>query len=208
VGVAGLVLKYRMPRPSESAAVPLPLQDARQAIRIARHRAGEWNLDPHRIGIMGFSAGGHLASTVGTHLDEGRPAAADPLARISARPDFMILIYPVISFREEVGHTGSRTHLLGKDPDPKLVTQYSNELRVGPRTPPAFGVHTRDDHVKIENSILFHQALKKAAIPSRLEIYEKGGHGYGLGTAGGEVAAWPASCVEWMKSLGLLDRPQ
>ena len=205
--VAGIVLKYRMPRPAETVGqVPWPLQDARQAIRITRQNAEEWKLDPARIGIMGFSAGGHLASTVGTHLDEGQSKSADPLARLSARPDFMILIYPVISFRDEVGHTGSRNNLLGRTPDPKLIEEYSNELRVTPRTPPTFGVHTKDDGVKIANSILFHEALKKEGVPSRLEIYEKGGHGYGLGTAGGDVATWPARCEEWMKSMKLLER--
>lgn len=205
IGVAGIVLKYRMPRPAESVGeVPWPLQDARQAIRIARHNAAEWKLDPKRIGIMGFSAGGHLASTVGTHIDEGNPKATDPLAKLSARPDFMILIYPVISFRDEVGHTGSRNNLLGKSPDTKLIEEYSNELRVTPQTPPTFGVHAKDDGVKIANSILFQEALKKHGVPGQLEIYEKGGHGYGLGRNGGEVATWPGRCAEWMKAQGLL----
>jgi acetyl esterase/lipase len=153
---------------------------------------------------MGFSAGGHLASTAGTHFDAGTPEAADPLDRLSCRPDFLVLIYPVISMQNPIAHQGSRKNLLGANPDPKLLELYSNELQVTAQTPPAFLVQTRDDGVKVENSIRFDEAMKKAGVPSELNLFDKGGHGYGLGINGGEVATWPQRFEKWLESKGLL----
>ncbi|HEX2971082.1 MAG TPA: alpha/beta hydrolase [Tepidisphaeraceae bacterium] len=207
IGVAGVVLKYRMPHPELSAGEkPWPLQDAQRAIRTVRERAKDWKLDPKRVGIMGFSAGGHLASTAGTHFEEGKADASDPVERWSCRPDFMILVYPVVTFKSPLAHEGSRVNLLGKEADEKLVAEYSNELQVTPRTPATFLIHAKDDGVKVENSLQFRDALVKAGVPCRLELYEKGGHGYGLGMNGGEVATWPSRCAEWLKGQKLLDR--
>ena len=153
---------------------------------------------------MGFSAGGHLASTAGTHFDAGQRDAADPIERESSRPDFLILGYPVISLKDPIAHQGSRQNLLGKSPAPGLVELYSNELQVTPQTPPTFLVHAKDDKVKVENSIRFYEALKRAHVPCEIQLYEKGGHGYGLGVNGGEVATWPARCAAWMKTRKLL----
>ncbi|MGE5608916.1 MAG: alpha/beta hydrolase [Bacillota bacterium] len=207
IGVAGVILKYRMPHPELSAnEKPWPLQDAQRAIRLVRSNAQKWHLDPKRVGIMGFSAGGHLASTAGTHFDAGKPDASDPVERLSCRPDFMILGYPVVTFKKPIAHEGSRNALIGKDADEKLVEEYSNELQVTPQTPPTFMVHAKDDGVKVENSLQFRDALQKANVPCRLELYEKGGHGYGLGMNGGEVATWPARCAQWLKEQKLLDK--
>ncbi|MCX7049527.1 MAG: alpha/beta hydrolase [Candidatus Sumerlaeota bacterium] len=205
LGVVGIVLKYRMPKPDVTKdQKPWPLLDAQRAIRLARSRAKEWRIDPARIGIMGFSAGGHLASTAGTHFDAGESGAADPVARMSSRPDFLILGYPVITFKDPIAHKGSRANLIGKTPDPKMIELYSNELQVTPQTPPAFLVHAKDDGVKVDNSLLFQEAMKKAGVPCELQLYEKGGHGFGLGVNGGEVATWPERCAAWMKAQKIL----
>lgn len=205
IGVAGIVLKYRMPHPELSAGEkPWPLQDAQRALRLVRSHAAEWKLDPKRVGIMGFSAGGHLASTAGTHFDLGDANAADLIDRLTCRPDFMILGYPVITFKSPLGHSGSRDAFLGKNADAKLVDEYSNELQVTPQTPPTFLVHAQDDGVKCENSIQFRDALAKAGVPCELALFDKGGHGYGLGMNGGEVATWPKKCEQWLRSQKLL----
>ncbi len=202
LGVAGLVLKYRMPRPAESKdALPYPLQDAQRAIRTCRARAAVWRIDPAKVGILGFSAGGHLASTAATHHDAGKPGAADPVERQGCRPDFAILVYPVVSLVEPFTHAGSRNNLLGKDADRARLETYSNELQVDAQTPPTFLVHAKDDPVKVENSQAFAKALEKAGVPHVLQLYDKGGHGFGLGVHGGDVAQWPARCAEWMKAL-------
>jgi len=208
IGVAGIVLKYRMPNPAATGEqIPWPLQDAQRAIRLVRQRAAEWKIDPNRVGIMGFSAGGHLASTAGTHFDAGKADAQDPIEQQSCRPDFIILGYPVITFNPPIAHTGSRDNLLGKNADATLIEKYSNELQVTAQTPPAFLVHARDDGVNVENSIQFAEAMKKAGVPCELQLYDKGGHGYGLGMNGGEVAGWPAQCEKWMRSMKLLEKP-
>ena len=205
IGVAGIVLKYRLPRPELTTdEKPWPLQDAQRALRLVRSRAADWKIDPTRLGIMGFSAGGHLASTAATHFDAGVPAAADPLDRFNTRPDFVILAYPVITFRDPLGHRGSRKNLLGATPDPKLVAFYSNDEQVTEQTPPTFLVHAKDDGVKVENSILFADALTKAHVPHELALFDKGGHGFGLGVHGGEVATWPARCAAWMKARNIV----
>ena len=203
IGVAGIVLKNRV----SPFKHPVPLTDAQRAICTVRFRAKDWNIDPQRIGIMGFSAGGHLASSAGTHFNKGKPDAADPIDRLSCRPDFMILGYPVISFTQPFSHFGSRDNLLGKDADPKLVELMSNEKQVTPETPPTFLVHANDDTgVPPENSIAFYQALRAAKVPVEMHIYLKGGHGFGM-VKGSCPAAddWPKRCAEWMKAMGFLD---
>jgi len=205
IGVAGIVLKYRLPRPHGHVyGHTVPLMDAQRAIRTVRHRARKWNLKSDRIGIMGFSVGGHLASTAGTHFDGGSPDASDPIDRESCRPDFMILIYPVVSLSDAVDHRGSRQNLLGDDPDPKLVKHYSNELQVTAKTPSTFLISTSDDFVKPENSIHFYLALRKAKVPAEIHVYERGGHGYGLRKTGNPVAGWPRRCGDWMKGRGFM----
>ena len=204
-GVAALVLKYR--HKGSGYEHPAPLQDAQRALRTARARAAEWKLDPHRIGIMGFSAGGHLASSAGTHFDQGKPDATDPIERASCRPDFLILCYPVISFTTPYTHGGSRKNLLGDNPDAKLVESMSSELQVTAETPPTFLFHTNaDTGVPPENSVLFYMALRKAKIPAEMHIYEQGPHGVGLGRKVPAVASWPDLCQAWLRGRGLLDK--
>ncbi len=204
-GVAGFILKYR--HRGTGYGHPAPLRDAQRAIRLVRSRANEWGVLPDRIGIMGFSAGGHLASTAGTHFDKGKPDAADPIDRSSCRPDFMILVYPVISLAEPFSHGGSRRNLLGTQPAADLVENLSNEKRVTPETPPTFLLHTdQDSGVPAENSVYFYLALRRAKVPAEMHIYAKGPHGFGLGKKGEPVSTWPDRCVDWMRGLGLLDR--
>ena len=190
-GVSAFVLKYRLaPRYHQ----PAPLQDAQRAIRMVRAAAREWNVDTRRIGIMGFSAGGHLASTAGTHFDDAQGPTADAIDRCSSRPDFMILIYPVITMDLKYTHRGSRNNLLGPDPDANLVERYSNEKQVTAATPPTFLVHTTGDTVvPAENSIQFYLALRQAKVPAELHVYEKGNHGFGLAklAAASRVATRP-----------------
>jgi acetyl esterase/lipase len=201
LGVTGVVLKYRV----NDYGHPAPRDDVKRALRTIRHRAKKLGVSPQRIGVMGFSAGGHLASTAGTHFDAGDPQAADPIDRESSRPDFMILVYPVISFRPEVGHPGSKHNLLGDNPDLTLIDEYSNETRVTAETPPTFVVHTIDDPVKVENSIVFFRALKQHNVPVTFAVFPTGGHGYGLGVNGGKVAKWPKRCEAWLRKRGMLD---
>ena len=201
LGVAGFVLKYR----HHQHAHPIPLIDAQRAIRMVRSRSKEWNIDPDKIGIMGFSAGGHLASSVGTHFHHKKTIISDPLDSINCRPDFMILIYPVISMLDSITHKGSKHNLLGKNPEKSLIEQLSNELQVTNETPPTFLVHAKDDKtISPENSIYFYRALKKAGVPAEMHIYENGGHGFGLGIRGGPVTSWPDKCADWMRSRDLL----
>ena len=206
-GVVGFVLQYRIaPRYRH----PAPLSDAHRAIRLVRARAAEWGVDPAKVGILGFSAGGHLTATAATIFDDGDPKAEDPVERQGCRPDFAVPVYPVISFVEPCMHTGSRDNLLGKNPDPKLMEELSPERRVTAKTPPAFIVHGSDDQgVPVENSILFYKALQKAGVPAELHLFAHGPHGFGLGVRkgvnrGDPVSMWPALCVEWMKGQGIL----
>ncbi|MHC4542667.1 MAG: alpha/beta hydrolase, partial [Planctomycetota bacterium] len=160
-----------------------------------------------RIGIIGFSAGGHLASSAGTHFQNRYSQATDQTDRVSCRPDFMILMYPVISFTESYTHKGSRHNLLGKNPDANLVETFSNERQITPQTPPTFLVHADDDKgVPPENSIAFYLALRKANVPAEMHIYEKGGHGFGPGAEKGAVSSWMVRCADWMRGRGLLIR--
>ncbi len=202
-GIAAVVLKYRLPV-SKSNIIPhkSPLMDAQRAFRMVRYHAGSWNVDPGKIGIMGFSAGGHLASTLSTHFDGGDPGHTDPVEKMSCRPDFSILVYPVISFTEEFMHSGSRTALLGEDPDPDLVRYYSNELQVTADTPPAILIHSGDDEgVPVQNSLVYYQALLKNGITAELHVYPYGGHGYSLAIGRGHLATWPDRAMEWIKDL-------
>jgi len=204
-GIAAFVLKYR--HRGTGYGHPSPLDDAQRAIRTVRARAKEFNVDPAKIGILGFSAGGHLASTAGTHFDAGKTDSKDAIDRVSCRPDFLILCYPVVSFATEHTHKGSRKNLLGEEPDAKLVESYSNELQVTPETPPTFLWHTdADSGVVPENSVLFYLALRKAKVPAELHIYELGRHGLGLAQGEPGAAAWPEACIEWMRGRGLLGK--
>ncbi|MGM0532608.1 MAG: alpha/beta hydrolase [Bacteroidota bacterium] len=202
-GIAGIVLKYRLPG-SESNIVrhKSPLLDAQRAIRLTRYHAGEWNIDPDRVGVMGFSAGGHLASTLGTHFDERMTGAEDPAAMASCRPDFMVLVYSVISFDPEYGHMGSRNNLLGEDPGQQLVDRFSNEKQVTPNTPPTFLIHAGDDEgVPVQNSLMFYKALQENDVPAEMHIYPEGGHGFGLALENEHLHTWTDLCIDWMKNL-------
>jgi acetyl esterase/lipase len=202
IGVTAFVLRYRIaPRYHH----PAPLLDAQRAVRTVRARAKEWGVDERRIGILGFSAGGHLASSAGTHFDDGKPDAEDPIERASCRPDFMVLCYPVISFTAPYTHQGSRRNFTGKDADPQLDELFSNEKQVTERTPPAFLVHTDEDTgVPPENSVAFYLALRKAGVPAELHVYEKGRHGLGLGSKELAFSSWPQRCQEWMRGRGFV----
>ncbi|HXK01709.1 MAG TPA: alpha/beta hydrolase [Verrucomicrobiae bacterium] len=202
LGVSAFVLKYRL---GPKYHHPVELGDAQRAIRTVRARAGEYRLLADRIGIMGFSAGGHLASTAGTHFDSGNAAADDPIDRVSCRPDFLILCYPVISFLNYV-HQGSKRNLLGDNPDPKLVESLSNETQVTAQTPPTFLFHTNaDTGVPPENSMLFYMALRKAGVPAEIHIYERGPHGVGLAQTDEALATWPSRLADWLRVRGLLN---
>ena len=202
-GIAGFVLKYRLG--SAGYRHPIMLQDAGRAVRLVRARAAEWQVDPKRIGIIGSSAGGHLASTLLTHFDAGKPDAADPIERQSSRPDLGVLCYPVITMGQ-FGHQGSKNNLLGKDPSPELVGELSNELHVTKDTPPCFLWHTyADTGVLVENSLQFAAALRKAGVPFDLHVYQKGAHGIGLGSqpyGGGDRHPWTRDCLFWLKAQG------
>jgi acetyl esterase/lipase len=203
-GVAAFVLNYR--HKGKGYEHPAPLDDAQRAIRTVRARGKEFGVDAHKIGIMGFSAGGHLASSAGTHFDYGKPDAADPVDRVSCRPDFLILCYPVISFTTPHTHQGSKKNLLGANPDEKLVKSMSSELAVTSDTPPTFLFHTSEDTgVPPENSVLFYMALRKAGVPAEMHIYEKGPHGVGLAPKLPALSSWPERAKDWMQGRGLLE---
>jgi acetyl esterase/lipase len=199
-GVAGFVLKYRLG--SSGYRHPAMLQDAARAVRLVRAQAGDWKIDPKRVGIMGSSAGGHLASTLLTHFDSGNPAAADPIERQSSRPDIGILCYAVISMGQYT-HGGSKNALLGPNPSPELVQLLSNELQVTTNTPPCFLWTTFEDRtVPMENSMLFASALRKNNVPFALDIYQKGGHGLGLADKPpfSHPHPWAADCLVWLQT--------
>jgi acetyl esterase/lipase len=202
LGVTAFVLKYRL---GPKYRHPIELGDAQRAIRTVRYKAAEYHVAADRIGIMGFSAGGHLASTAGTHFDAGKADAVDPIDRVSSRPDFLVLCYPVISFGQ-YAHQGSENALLGPNPDPKLVESLSNELQVTAQTPPTFLFHTTTDAtVPVENSILFYMALRKAGVPAEMHIYERGPHGVGLAQTDEALSSWPARLADWLRVRGLLN---
>ncbi|MGW8257175.1 MAG: alpha/beta hydrolase [Thermoguttaceae bacterium] len=205
LGVCGFVLEYR--HHGRGYSHPAPLQDALRAVRTVRANAKKWNVNPKRIGIMGFSAGGHLASTVGTHFDNGDPDAQDPIERVSSRPDFMILCYPVIAFGEPFTHRGSQKNLIGSNAPPELVNSLSNEKRVTSDTPPTFLFHTDEDiAVPSENSVRFYLALHKAKVPAEMHIYQKGPHGVGLAKTIPGTCDWPKACEAWLRNQKLLEK--
>jgi acetyl esterase/lipase len=202
-GITGIVLKYRLPNDTimENKSIG-PLQDAQEAMRLTRRNAKIWDINPNKIGIMGFSAGGHLASTLSTQYNE-KVYNSDTT---SARPDFSILVYPVISMKTGITHGGSRTNLLGNSPSSELINKFSNETQVNASTPPAFLVHALDDGlVPCENSIDYAMALRKNNIPVELHLYQQGGHGFGLALASKNTEHyWPDGCIAWLKSNGFL----
>lgn len=198
LGISAFVVHYRV-APYQH---PNPLSDAQRAIRIVRSRAKEWNIDSARVGILGFSAGGHLASASGTHYDSGRPDAEDPIEREGCRPDLLVLCYPVISFIA-YPHTGSRNNLLGDPADPQLVKLLSSENQVTDQTPPTFLWHTADDQsVPVENSLMFASALSRHKVPFELHVYESGRHGLGLAEEQVGVRAWTDACAIWLAKQG------
>jgi acetyl esterase/lipase len=197
-GIAAFVLKYRL---GQRYHHPAMISDVQRAIRTVRFKAPQFGLLVNKIGIWGFSAGGHLASTAATHFDDGNPASLDLIERQSSRPDFAILTYPVITFTaEEYVHKGSRRNLLGENPDPRLVESLSNEKQVSPRTPPTFLFHTTEDTaVPPENSVLFYLALRKAGVPAEMHIYERGRHGLGLAHTDYAIGTWAARLADWLQ---------
>ncbi len=201
-GIAGIVLEYRLPHGKPF----VPLLDAQRAVRTVRFHAKRWGIDPGRIGIMGFSAGGHLASTAGTHFDAGDPQAADNIDRMSCRPDFLVLIYPVISMGEKT-HKGSRENLLGPHPLPAMVQLFSNEKQVTDRTPPAFLAHAKDDTaVSPDNSRMFYEALQAHHVPAEYLELPQGGHGLN-GYQGPMWAGWQTGCLQWLTAQKILGAP-
>lgn len=199
-GITGVVLRYRH---SPGYRHPAPLQDAQQAIRTVRARAKEWNIDPHKVGILGFSAGGHLAATASTQFDGGKPDAPDAIDRQSSRPDVSVLVYPVITFSSDKKHAGSQRNLLGDDAPKELVDSMSAERRVTDKTPPAFIFHTMDDGaVPFENSVMYTMALREHHIPCELHLYEHGRHGVGLAKDDASLQTWPDLCVRWLTTHG------
>ena len=199
LGISSFVLKYRL---GTRYHQPNQLLDAARALRYVRANAKRWDIDQDKIGIIGFSAGGHLASTLGTNFDSGKPDSADPVERVSSRPDLMMLIYPVITMGE-FAHAGSKKNLLDENPSEELVKKYSNELQVTTNTPPSFLVHTMTDAtVPVENSIMFVQALRKAKVPVEFHLYEKGPHGFGLAPTDPVLASWTARCADWLALHG------
>ena len=201
IGVTAFVLKYRLPSDDIMQDKSIgPLQDAQTAIMIVRKRAAEWGIDPNKIGIIGFSAGGHLASTAGTHFDK---PVIENKEHISVRPDFMMLIYPVITFGEQA-HVGSRENLIGKTPSASQIDLYSNEKQITPNTPPTFLVHAEDDKtVPVQNSLLFYDALLKNGVKAEMHLFQEGGHGFGLNNSKNK-GKWFDWAANWLDENGFL----
>ena len=202
-GVSAFVLKYRLPL-SKSLIIPneAPLQDAQRALRWVRFHASEYGIDADKIGIMGFSAGGHLASTLGTQFNTPNNFKETTIDTISARPDFMALIYPVVTMKADYTHKGSQLNLLGKNPNEALINQYSNELHVTANTPPTFIVHSEDDKsVPVENSLNLYKALKDKGVKTEMHLYPYGGHGYSLALGKGRLQTWTDRLYDWLQSL-------
>lgn len=203
MGIAAFVLKYRIPDKRTMINTSIgPLQDAQRALQIIRNKSSEWNLDPNKIGIMGFSAGGHLAATVATHFDKAYIANPN---KINLRPDFMVLVYALTSFMDSASNKGSRDKLLGENASPELVREFSNDLQVTSKTPPAFLVHAKDDPLKVENSLLFADALKKHGVPVEMYLYEKGGHGFGMYNKSSSVL-WMDLVQSWLIRMNFVSK--
>lgn len=202
-GVSAMVLRYRCGGGQNQQ--PAPLRDVQRAVRLVRSRAEQWNLDPTQVGVLGFSAGGHLASSAATKFDSGQPDAEEPLERFSSRPDFAVLVYPVISMREGVTHGGSRRNLLGEDPSDELLGQWSTDEQVTRETPPTFLVHASDDAaVPVQNALRFYEALIDHDVPAEMHIYENGGHGFGMLRGDRPADLWPTLLEPWLRARGLL----
>jgi acetyl esterase/lipase len=202
LGIAAFVLRYRL---GPAYHHPIELGDAQRAIRTVRSHAVEWHIAADRIGIMGFSAGGHLASSASTHADAGNADAVDPIDRVSSRPDFAVLGYPVISFVEPFTHQGSKTNLLGEHPDPALARSLSSETQVTASTPPTFIYHTTNDTVvPVENAVAYFLALRKAAVPAEMHVFRNGPHGSGLAQQDTALAEWPRLLANWLRVSGFL----
>jgi acetyl esterase/lipase len=198
IGISAIVLHYRVAPFSH----PIPLVDAQRAIRKVRYHASDWKIDANRVGILGFSAGGHLVSTAGTHFDLGNKLAEDHIERISSRPDLMVLCYPVITMGEHT-HEGSRINLLGENPSSEMINLLSNETQITEDTPPVFLWHTADDAaVDVENSLLFAAGLRRYKIPFDLHVFESGRHGLGMAEENPEAKAWPEICEAWLRKRG------
>jgi acetyl esterase/lipase len=199
-GIAAFVLKYRIPDDSTMIDKAIgPLQDAQQAIKIVREKASTWNIDANKIGIMGFSAGGHLASTAATHY---QPALIENAGKTSVRPDFLILVYPVISMQDSLTHSDSRRNLLGTHPTQKIMDEFSNELKVDSKTPPTYITHAGDDKlVDVDNSVFFYEKLRHYNVPAELHIYPKGGHGFVFSP---QAEGWMGDIFRWMKNAGII----
>lgn len=199
-GLAGIIVSYR--HRNRGYGHPTPMLDAQRAIRLTRYNAQQWNIDPNKVGVLGFSAGGHLTTTVLTHFDEGQSDAEDAVDKLSCRPDFGVVCYAVIAMGEEFTHKGSQKNLLGEAPSPELLRLLSNEKQVSPRTPPCFVWHTAEDTVvPAENSLAFYASLVKANVPSELHIFPAGKHGIGLGANVPGASQWPNLCHDWLKRI-------
>ena len=197
-----LICKYRTRK--EGYGHPVPMLDAQRAIRLTRANSTKWHIDSKRVGIIGFSAGGHLASTILTHFDAGDVSSLDPIAKQSSRPDFGILCYPVIAMSEPYTHVGSRKNLLGAEPDPKLLELLDNHQQVTPATPPTFLFHTQEDAVvHPDNSLAFYSAMVRNQVPGELHFFQKGKHGVGLGAGIPGTKKWSEACEAWLVNLGM-----
>jgi len=201
-GVTAFVLQYRL---GPKYHYPVELEDAQRAIRWVRAHAAEYGVAVDHVGMMGSSAGGHLTATAGTHFDEGKAGAADVVERQGSKPDFLVLAYPVITLEEPAAHSGSKKHLLGDDPDPKLVALLSDETQVTKETPPTFLFATTDDKtVPVMNSVMFYSALVKAGVPVEMHLFQRGAHGAGLAAANSALSVWPDLLAKWMRERGYM----
>lgn len=210
LGVTSAICTYRLRGKGNAGkgyGHPAPMQDAQRAIQTLRARAAELNLDPNRIGVIGFSAGGHLCSTVSTHFADAVPESSDPIERVSSRPDFSILCYPVIALGTDYTHKGSQRNLLGDHPSDELVRSLSNESQVSKQTPPTFLFHTGEDKVvPVRNSVEYYMACVRNGVPAELHVFPEGRHGLGLAAGHPGARQWPALCKDWLQRLGIVDQ--
>ncbi len=200
-GITAVLLRYRL----QPYRHPVPMMDVQRALQLTRSNAEKWDLDPKRIGVMGFSAGGHLASTATVHHKAADPKSNDPVERVSSRPDFSVLIYPVIAVSPPHAHMGSSQNLLGSNHSEKELRLMNTHTQVNKQTPPTLLVHSKDDNeVPFKNSELFYESLQKSGIQSKLLAYEQGRHAYALGRPGTDSAAWPGECLKWFAEIGVM----